>query len=100
MVIDLNTKLGQTIKELRPNEFVALTKIYTHKDFPYNSSTLSNIMDGVGCSKPTATRILKSLKELNLIYEVRDFVVFYYPVKDRTRAQGIRKALMQRLGLF
>ena len=98
--MEIDTKLEQEIRDLKPTEFVALTKLYTGKDFPFNSSTLRDIMKEVQCSKPTATRLLANLKEKNLIKEVRDFIVFYYPVSDRTKANQIRKAMFSRLGIF
>ena len=98
--METNEKLEQEIQDLKPTEFVALTKLYTGKDFPFNSSTLRDIMTEVQCSKPTATRLLANLKEKNLIKEVRDFIVFYYPVSDRTKANQIRRAIFVRLGIF
>ena len=98
--METNEKLEQKIRDLKPTEFVALTKLYTGKDFPFNSSTLRDIMTEVQCSKPTATRLLANLKEKNLIKEVRDFIVFYYPVSDRTKANQIRRAIFVRLGIF
>jgi len=100
MLMETNEKLEHEIQDLKPTEFVALTKLYTGKDFPFNSSTLRDIMTEVQCSKPTATRLLANLKEKNLIKEVRDFIVFYYPVADQRKANMIRKAIFIRLGIL
>lgn len=98
--MEIDETIEREIKEIKPNQFMALAKIYTDQDFLFNSFTLRDIMSELKCSKPTATRVLSVLREKNLIREVRDFIVFYYAVKDKYRASMIRRCVFSRIGIF
>lgn len=88
------------IKDLKVNEFVALSKVYTDKEFPYNSVTINDVCKELNVSRPTGLRILRALTEKGLLYEVKDFLTFYYPVQDKIFASQIRREIFRRIGIF
>ena len=87
---------GQVVKFLNPKEVVLLTKVYCCLDFPHVSITLNDAMRVLKCSKMTARKILNGLVERGLLVFVRDFISFYYPLKN---GLSIRRSLFEEMGV-
>ena len=93
-------QLEKEIAELSTNEFIALSKLYTNKEFPHCSITIQEVTKALQSSRPTSLRTMRKLTEKQLITEVKDFITFYYPAKNKEEQLIIRQGIFRRLGIF
>lgn len=93
-------ELQEEISSLNTSEFIALSKLYTNKDFPHCSITMQEVQKALSSSRPTALRTMRKLTEKGLVQEVKDFITFYYPSKNEQERVVIRQGIFRRLGIL
>lgn len=88
----MDTKVIQTLDS---RALLLLCNLYLNIDYPHCYTTQKEAAKLMKCSPATSAKILKDLVKKGLVSEVKSYVNFYFPVKNKEA----RNEVLMEMGL-